>query len=1084
MANQTVIATVVNLSGQAWARQPDGSLRALKVGDSLMANEVLITADSAKIVLDFGDAREVVIDGARVLEPQALNMTLGAVNPEGMPELRSTPASADAEAQAPVLSLDGEGYNFVELVRVQEIVEADGITPLTLARVRELIRPLSMLLPDRDESGLAPRGDLTSMILRPGGVNGGQGGGNGSGGSVLPRPDETLRPDEQQRPDEGRPRPPSAGEDGNNAPAPQSPPTLTITIGADGTVEFQFSRPPQGFDGSDVVVENGRIENLRPDPNDPSRWIADLIPDANFEGTVTVTVDDGRYTDSRGQHGSGDSDSIEVDPLPPQARISIDPITGDDLISMAEAGGNVTVTGSTGGDVRPGDRVTVSVGGQTFTTTVDADGNWQVQIPGSVLANDQNLHASVTTQDSAGNSTTAEAGRPYTVDTDVPSLRVHNENPAVNRDFDGIYGHIVDTQDVFNTGGTVYLTVAFKDDDGNSVSALAGGTLVAAGHTVSAVTLADGEVPGVPAGTYYAVQGVQMGEQLKLGYTPPDDNGQPQAFPIGRFVIDSWAQHQEENADNLVTSHGQTEIAVQISNDGVLIQTQPSLGSETRVAGNAGLTEITGLTVSLNDNDGSESISAILLSNLPVGFLVFTGATAQAATQAEQSNNAGGDGSTNTWIISDSNGSLPAYIGILPPAHWSGTLSDLQVIVESGETTLDEKRVDTAQLADVTIAPVADGVTLNATPSFGRENQIIRLNLNATMVDPVQASATDSSTETTTLTLSGLGEHAALYLGTTLISGTSRVVDHGGGSYTISGLSQAELDQLGFMQARDALVDQDGAAGVQIRVEAFTVESGGGQSAPVGGFATVNSSAQLATSGSDTLLYTGQPINALGGDDTIQLRFGEDVSGADLAANLKNVETLDLGIAGENQIHNLGLDDVAAITDARGTLTIQGDGADTVQLNNLLSHDFGVWQQDGSGQWVSSAGGLALNVTGATVTDTPTDTATTKGGDSFSGDELQALLTGSGISKIDLSANGADTIDALTAEDVFGIVGNGGTLTIDGAGDDVVRLLDGEGWTWDADDPVGSHVVYTGTAVDDPLQTVTLQILSTVQINA
>ncbi|MFX5701310.1 hypothetical protein ABTE07_20835, partial [Acinetobacter baumannii] len=84
--------------------------------------------------------------------------------------------------------------------------------------------------------------------------------------------------------------------------------------------------------------------------------------------------------------------------------------------------------------------------------------------------------------------------------------------------------------------------------------------------------------------------------------------------------------------------------------------------------------------------------------------------------------------------------------------------------------------------------------------------------------------------------------------------------------------------------------------GTQIGVEAWTVESGAGNSESAHVFTniTVNMTAQKATTGNDTLLYTASSINAGAGTDTIQLRSGETVSGATLAANLKNVEVLDL----------------------------------------------------------------------------------------------------------------------------------------------------------------------------------------------
>ncbi|ENO89498.1 hemagglutinin/hemolysin-like protein, partial [Thauera sp. 28] len=83
-------------------------------------------------------------------------------------------------------------------------------------------------------------------------------------------------------------------------------PSVNVTINPDGTVSFVFSEPPVGFESSDVVVTNGSISNLVQDPTDPTRWTADLTPAAGFEGTVTVEVPAGSYTDVAGNAGSGD----------------------------------------------------------------------------------------------------------------------------------------------------------------------------------------------------------------------------------------------------------------------------------------------------------------------------------------------------------------------------------------------------------------------------------------------------------------------------------------------------------------------------------------------------------------------------------------------------------------------------------------------------------------------------------------------------------------------------------------------------------------------------------------------------------
>src|SRR4051812_12855577 len=61
MANS--VATVAALEGQAWAKEADGKLRPLKVGDTVTAEETIITATGAHIELDFGDGHPVTIAG-------------------------------------------------------------------------------------------------------------------------------------------------------------------------------------------------------------------------------------------------------------------------------------------------------------------------------------------------------------------------------------------------------------------------------------------------------------------------------------------------------------------------------------------------------------------------------------------------------------------------------------------------------------------------------------------------------------------------------------------------------------------------------------------------------------------------------------------------------------------------------------------------------------------------------------------------------------------------------------------------------------------------------------------------------------
>ncbi|WP_249642246.1 retention module-containing protein, partial [Pectobacterium atrosepticum] len=208
-----------------------------------------------------------------------------------------------------------------------------------------------------------------------------------------------------------------------------TPPSVTITINSDGTISFVFTRPPVGFDLSDVTVTNGSITNLVQDPNDSTRWTATLTPAANFEGEVRVSIPDGSYTDAAGIPGTGGSEAVTVDTLPPVASISIDDVTSDNVINASESGQTIAVTGKVDNDVKAGDAVTVTVGTETYQTTVNTDGKtWSVNVPGTVLAANADISATVTTRDTAGNVTTADTSHAYGVDTVAPTASITIDN--------------------------------------------------------------------------------------------------------------------------------------------------------------------------------------------------------------------------------------------------------------------------------------------------------------------------------------------------------------------------------------------------------------------------------------------------------------------------------------------------------------------------------------------------------------------------------------------------------------------------------------------------------------------------------
>ena len=507
---------------------------------------------------------------------------------------------------------------------------------------------------------------------------------------------------------------------------------------------------------------------------------------------------------------------------------------------------------------------------------------------------------------------------------------------------DGAYGTIVD--------GKLYVQLSTHGNDGGTLTDDDGQTL--------SLTPVSG-VDGVPDGNYYVIDIGVSGGSVDLTYTAPDGF----VLEPGDVTFTAWAQTQEIGAANTAAASASGTANVVIINNGITATTQPVTGNEASSADKNNAIELTGLSVALTDDDGSETIQSILLSGVPVGFLLYVGTSAGDATLAAQASNAGGDGTTNTWVLSES-GDLPAYVAILPSTNWSGTLDSLSLVVESGETSLSTSRVDTVPLETVTVTAIANGLTIDPTISFGTEGRIIDLNLNAAMIDDAAASAAvaDGSIETTTLQITGLGEYAAFYVGTTLINAVSYDAVHD--VYTITGLSQDDLDDLGFVQAASALTDQDaGSAGTQVAVTAWTVESANGaESAHVSDTLTVAVTPVLATTGNDGFLWSGQAIDGKAGTDTVALRAGEDVSHTSLATLLKNVEVIDLSAPGENSITGgLSINDVVKITgSSSGTLTINGDADDKVELSSASEWSTSGTITDGHVAYISTSGATLL----------------------------------------------------------------------------------------------------------------------------
>ncbi|EIX4144758.1 Ig-like domain-containing protein [Escherichia coli] len=193
------------------------------------------------------------------------------------------------------------------------------------------------------------------------------------------------------------------------------------------------------------------------------------------EATYTVTA---AATDVDGNSGSA-SHNVQVNTALPGVTINV--VATDDIINAAEAGATQTISGQVT-RAAAGDTVTVTLGGATYTATVQADLSWSVDVPASALQalgnGELSISASVT--NSVGN--TGNGTREITIDANLPGLRV---DTVAGDDVVNIIEH---GQALVITGSSSGLAV------GSNV------TLTINGQTYVAAVLADGTWSvGVPA---------------------------------------------------------------------------------------------------------------------------------------------------------------------------------------------------------------------------------------------------------------------------------------------------------------------------------------------------------------------------------------------------------------------------------------------------------------------------------------------------------------------------------------------------------------------------------------------------------
>ncbi|HCM9219682.1 TPA: Ig-like domain-containing protein [Enterobacter hormaechei subsp. steigerwaltii] len=202
-------------------------------------------------------------------------------------------------------------------------------------------------------------------------------------------------------------------------------PSVTInTIATDDILNATEAQSDQAISGTSTaeagqtvtVSLNGKDYTTTVSAN--GSWTLN-VPAADLagltDGSVTVTA---AVSDKAGNPASVDH-TLTVDVTVPA--VTIHTVAGDDVINVAEHNQAQIISGSATG-AAAGDKITVTIGGQTYTTVLDAAGNWSVGVPASVISglSDGSVTVTASVTDAAGN--TGSGTHNVTVDTGLPSV--------------------------------------------------------------------------------------------------------------------------------------------------------------------------------------------------------------------------------------------------------------------------------------------------------------------------------------------------------------------------------------------------------------------------------------------------------------------------------------------------------------------------------------------------------------------------------------------------------------------------------------------------------------------------------------
>ncbi len=324
-----------------------------------------------------------------------------------------------------------------------------------------------------------------------------------------------------------------------------------------------------------------------------------------------------------------------------------------------------------------------------------------------------------------------------------------------------------------------------------------------------------------------------------------------------------------------------------------------------------------GVSISLNDNDGSESFVSLKLTGLPDDFIVKSNSSDYVVK-----NNGGGEWSIQLKDLTQTSIDL-SDIQIKPPKHFSGE-AEIGITVFIQEELL---QVPTERNNNFTLIvnPIGDDVDVNPdTSAAGNEGEDIVINVNALVVDNKVsigdgANYQENDPETLRVEVSNVPDGASV----SLPDGTV-FTDQGGGIFVLE-INAQDLDQVLFNSGDRNDNSWDGS--LHFKVQAVDTGLDGSQSL---------GSAEEFDVTVDVEAVNDRPefvntVDVETQEDTPLLLDGFNITDVDAVLDDPNAEyvlnvTVDSGI--------LELNPTLITT---YNLTVSGDGTDSVELKGTVA---------------------------------------------------------------------------------------------------------------------------------------------------